>query len=129
MPHPVANVLLGDAAVHANAPGAAGLRASTHHGRTPWSPPVLQQRGELKRGGGGGLHDPILTPPPPPPPAPAVIDELGIAELAMAPPLPILPPPPVPSRCNTMAAANSPTGLLGFIPTGHVPTGASLRGA
>ena len=68
------------------------------------------------------FDEPELAPPPPPQ-APAAVDELGIAEPAMAPPLPIPPPPPVPARRKATAAANRRPGLHGFF-----PTGASLRG-
>jgi len=73
------------------------------------------------------FDEPELAPPPPPQ-APAAVDELGIAEPAMAPPLPIPPPPPVPARRNATAAANRRPGLRRFIPTGHVPAGATSRG-
>ena len=68
------------------------------------------------------FDEPELAPPPPPQ-APAAVDELGIAEPAMAPPLPIPPPPPVPADRNATAA-----GLRRFIPTGYVPAGATSRG-
>ncbi|KAG2636309.1 hypothetical protein PVAP13_2NG444903 [Panicum virgatum] len=73
------------------------------------------------------FDEPELAPPPAPQ-APAAVDELGIAEPAMAPPLPILPPPPVPACRNATAAANRRPGLRRFIPTGHVPAGATSRG-
>ena len=68
------------------------------------------------------FDEPELAPPPAPQ-APAAVDELGIAEPAMAPPLPIPPPPLVPADRNATAA-----GLRRFIPTGHVPAGATSRG-
>jgi len=68
------------------------------------------------------FDEPELAPPPPPQEL-AAVDELGIAEPAMAPPLPIPPPPLVPADRNATAA-----GLRRFIPTGYVPAGATSRG-
>jgi len=116
-----AHVLAGDAAVHPDAPGAAGLRAPAHQGRAPGALPFYDE-GESYVTDEVVFDEPELAPPPPPQEL-AAVDELGIAEPAMAPPLPIPPPPLVPADRNATAA-----GLRRFIPTGHVPAGATSRG-